>query len=129
MGFVVIVPPHLQGIRYRTAPGPRGFSSTIHANDKPTHPPRTQGSSHEIEEPGHAVHDGYAPSPPYRALKGRELQARRVRESQNHDPEETELGAPESRARASFKLRGSHRVHPGRRAQPPGTLDRAHPRR
>jgi len=43
-----------------------------------------------------------------------------------HDhPEEAELGASQSLSRALDLRRRSHRLHPGRRSQPPGTLDRA----
>ena len=56
-------------------------------------------------------------------------EARRLRPRLHDDPEEAELGAPQGLPRAPHQRDGSHLVHPGRGAQPPGALGRPHPRR
>ena len=57
------------------------------------------------------------------------VQARRLPAGQDDDAQEAELGPAEGRPRAALQRQGSHRLHPRRRAQPAGALDRARPRR
>ena len=60
---------------------------------------------------------------------GLSAEARRVPAGQDHDPQEAELGPAQGRPRAAVQRQGSHRLHPRRRPQPAGALDRAGPRR
>ena len=69
---------------------------------------------------------GRSPRPrPWRARRRSAGSASRV----HHDAEEAELGAPEGGPRAADERHRGHGVHPGRRAQPAGALDRRDPRR
>ena len=56
-------------------------------------------------------------------------EAGRLPAGQDDDAQEAELGPAEDRPRAAVQRQGSHRLHPRRRAQPAGALDRARPRR
>src|SRR6266540_4090170 len=54
---------------------------------------------------------------------------RRVHAGLHAHPEEAELGAAQGRPGAADHRDGGHRLHPRRRPQPPGALDRARARR
>ena len=55
--------------------------------------------------------------------------ARRLHARLHHHPEEAELGPAQGRPRPPDHRHRGHGVHPRRRPQPPGALDRAGPRR
>src|SRR3954454_3167598 len=84
------------------------------ANDQPTRQRRTRQGRLQDQVAGAAV------EPP---------EARRLHARLHLDSEEAELGAPQGCPRPSDQRGRSNDLHPGRRTQPPGALDRAHPRR
>jgi ribosomal protein S7 len=84
------------------------------AHDQPAGPqgPRAEAEAHEARCPA-----------------GISAAARRVHACVHEHTEEAELGSAQGGARAAHDRRRDHRLHPGRRPQPPGALDRARARR
>ena len=83
------------------------------AYGEPTRPGRSDEASLEDRQPGPS---GISP------------EAGRVRARLHLDAQEAELGAPQGRPRPAHERDRGDGVHPGGGAQPPGALDRAHPR-